>query len=116
MATGAMAGVERKAAESVEDRFAAIDLDGQRIVRAVADDQIGPRIDRRVGDLGHVGEHLLVQSPVAGRDDDVGLPAQRAISSVKARRYSRSAQVMMIGGIPGRFIGGISGRVLCIGT
>ena len=39
-----------------------------------------------------------------------------AMSSRERTQIIRSAQVTTTGGMPGRFIGGISGRVLCIGT
>ena len=45
-------------------------------MRAVADHEIGAGIDGGVGDLAHVGHHLLVQAPMAGGDDDIGPCAQ----------------------------------------
>ena len=46
-------------------------------MRAVADHHVGPGIDRGVGNLGHVVEHLLAQPPMARGDDNVGLLAHR---------------------------------------
>ena len=113
----AVAGVEREAAEPVEDRLALVDLHRQRVMRAVADDDVGAGVDRGVRDLGHVIEHFLVQAPVVGADHDVRLRAQaRRRPPGSGARCSRSAQVRMIGGTPGRFMGGISRRVLCAGT
>jgi len=57
-----MAGMERKAAEPVEDRLLLVDLDRQRKVRPVADHEVGAGVDRPVGDLPHVLEDLLVQA------------------------------------------------------
>ena len=73
----AMPGMEREAAEPVEHRLAAVDLDRQRIMRPVADDDVGAGVDRGMRDLAHVVEHLLAETPMARRDDDVGLSPQR---------------------------------------
>src|SRR5205823_14817662 len=61
----AMAGVKREAAETVEDRLAAIHLDRQRIMRAVPDHDVGAGIDRGMRDLAHIVEHLFAEPPMA---------------------------------------------------
>ena len=61
----AVAGVEGKAAQAVENRLALVNLDRQRKMRAVAHDDIGAGVDRGVRDLRHVVEHFLLQAPVA---------------------------------------------------
>lgn len=71
MCASAMARVERKTPQTIKDRLAAIHLDRQHVVRAVPDDDIGTGIDRRMANLAHIREHILVKSPVTGRDDDI---------------------------------------------
>ena len=66
-------GVERETAQAVVNRFALVDLDRQRIMRAVADHHIGAGVDRRMRDLRHVIEHVLMQAPVTGSDDVIAL-------------------------------------------
>ena len=61
----AMTGVEGETAEAIIDWFPAIHLDRQRIVRTVADHDVGAGIDRGMADLAHIGQHLLVQPPMA---------------------------------------------------
>ena len=74
--SAAVAGMERKTAEPVKDRRLLVDLDGERIVRPVADDEIGSGIDCPVGDLCHVAEDVLVQPPMKGAYDCIRSRAQ----------------------------------------
>src|ERR1051326_4360147 len=60
----AMAGVKRKTAEAVEDWSAAMHLDGQGIMRAMADNDVRAGIDRRVADVAHVGQRVLAKAPM----------------------------------------------------
>src|SRR5262249_21972914 len=64
MAPAAMAGVEREAAEAVEDRPALVDLDRQAVMRPMADHEISAAVDCGVRNLGHVFEDLAAESPM----------------------------------------------------
>ena len=72
-----MAGRKGQIAEAIKDRPAVIDFDRQQIVRPMAHDHIGARIDRRVRDIGHVLQRIAPKPPMAGGNDDVGLRAER---------------------------------------
>ena len=65
--------VERETAQTVVNRFALVDLDRQRIMRTVTDHHIGAGVDRRMRDLRHVIEYVLMQTPVTGSDDVIAL-------------------------------------------
>ena len=69
--------LEQEVAEAVEDRLALVDLDGRDGVDAVSHDDIGAGIDRRMGDLLLVLQHLVPQAPVVRRDQDVDLRPER---------------------------------------
>ena len=69
-------------------RLPLIHLDRQRVVRAMADHDVGAGVDRGMGDLAHVGQHFLVQPPMAGRHHDVG--AARATLRRPRRRRADS--------------------------
>ena len=72
-----MSFVEGEASETVEDRLALVELDGRDGVDAVAHDDVGAGIDRRMGDLLLVLQHLVPQAPVVRRDQDVYLRPER---------------------------------------
>ena len=59
-------------ADAVEDRFAAIDLDAAQDVRVMADDDVGPCIDRGLGKRSLVGGQSRgrVHDALVERDDD----------------------------------------------
>ena len=42
-------------------------------MRTVTDHHIGAGVDRRMRDLRHVIEHVLMQTPVTGSDDVIAL-------------------------------------------
>ena len=69
--------VEGETAETVEDRLVLVDLDGRDGVDAVSHDDVGAGIDRRMGDLLLVLQHLGPQAPVVRRDQDVDLRPER---------------------------------------
>src|SRR5262249_25555995 len=69
--------VERGAAKTVEDRLALVDLDGRDVVDAVSHNDVGASIDRRMGDLLLVLQHLIPQAPVVRRNQDVDLQPER---------------------------------------
>ena len=76
-AAPAVAGLEAQVAEAIVDRPALVDLDRQRIVRSVAHDDVGAGVDRRPADVGHVLHRFAPEAPVARRDEDIDLRAQR---------------------------------------
>ena len=80
-----MACMEREAAQTVVNRLAFIDLNRQRIVRTMADHDVGAGIDRGVRDLRHVIEHVLMQAPVARGNHVIALRLQR--SNVVCKRF-----------------------------
>src|SRR5437868_1580515 len=66
-----VSGIKGEATETVEDGLAFVDLDRERIVRSVAEDDIRAGIDGAMGDLLHVVEDVFVQAPVERGDHDV---------------------------------------------
>ena len=83
-----MPGVEREAAEAVENRLALIHLDRAGVVRSVTHHHVGAGSDRRVGDLDLVVEHILEQSPVMGGDQLVSW-FTLLVRRLRHRRVSR---------------------------
>ncbi len=73
----AVTGMKAKTAQAIEYRLAFVGFDRERKVRSVSHHDIGAGIDRRMRDLGHVLQHILLQSPVARRDHEIGFRAQR---------------------------------------
>src|SRR5438105_7174346 len=76
MPRAAMSGMKREAAEPVKDRPAFVNLDRQRVVRPMADHDVGPGIYRGMAYLGHILQYLAAYSPMTGSDDDIRLSAQ----------------------------------------
>src|SRR5258708_19900070 len=60
----AMAGVEREAAEPIEDRPPPVDLHGERIMRTVSDHDLGARRAHPVRDPLHPLQDLLAEPPM----------------------------------------------------
>src|SRR5215472_18864853 len=103
MSQPAMPGVKREAAEPVKDWLTLVDLDRQRIVRAMADDEVGAGIDRSMGNLAHVLQNLPADAPVAGGNDNVGLCPQ--CGDV----FGKPLQILLVG--PGQDLRGQTGSV-----
>ena len=72
----AVAGVERKTAEAVKDRPAAMHFDRQRVMRTVANHDVGTGIDGSAADVAHIGQRILTQAPMARSDNDVDVGPQ----------------------------------------
>src|SRR5262249_23041385 len=77
MRATAVASFEGEAPDAVEDRLVLVDLNPERHVRAMAHHEVGTHVNRRVGNLYLVIQHLVLQAPVMAGDDRVCPAAER---------------------------------------